>query len=50
MTWNNWSSTAETKKKYLQAADEVAPTKPLTSLLKLALYLMDRIFRRKRIP
>ena len=38
MTWHNWALTAETKKKkYLEAADEEAPRKRLTSLLKLAL-------------
>ena len=45
MTWHNWPLTAETKKKnHLEAADEVAPRKRLTSLLKLALDLMAGIW------
>ena len=43
MTWHNWALTAETKKNHLEAADELAPRKRLTSLLKLALDLMDGI-------
>ena len=47
-TEHNWALTAETKKKNnnnnLEAADEVAPRKRLTSPLKLALDLMAGIW------
>ena len=42
-TWHNWALTAETKKNYFEAADEVAPRKRLTSLLKVALDLIAEI-------
>ena len=42
-TWHNWASTAEPKN-HLEAADEVAPRKRLTCLLKLAPNLMARIW------
>ena len=44
MTRHNWALTAETKKNHLEAADEEAPRKRLTSLLKLAPDLMAGIW------
>ena len=43
MMWHIFALTAETKKYHLESADEETPRKGLTSLLKLALDLMDRI-------
>ena len=42
-TWHNWAL-QQRRKYHLEAADEVAPRKRLTSLLKLALDLMAGIW------